>query len=78
MKTRNYGKCILSGEHSVLRGGSSLLLPLKNFYFDIFYKESDFKVTLGETFFEKKYLNDYRNCIQKTLASVGQKEDIFI
>ena len=74
MKIRTYGKCILAGEHSLLRGGSALLFPLKYFYFDVFYQEGDFEVTLGENFLEKKYLKDYRDCIQKF---VGQRKGRF-
>ncbi|MBY0264051.1 MAG: hypothetical protein K2P90_01250 [Holosporales bacterium] len=32
---RSHGKCILSGEHTVLRGGEALVLPLKSFSLEI-------------------------------------------
>ena len=38
-KFRSFGKWILTGEHSVLRGGSALVFPLNSLYMDLFYKE---------------------------------------
>ena len=37
--SRSFGKWILSGEHTVLRGGKAVLFPLKSFYFEVSYKE---------------------------------------
>ncbi len=39
-KKRFFGKWVLSGEHSVLRGGPALVYPLSSYYMDFHYKES--------------------------------------
>ncbi|MCY4513040.1 MAG: hypothetical protein OXB86_05065 [Bdellovibrionales bacterium] len=38
-KQRFFGKCILAGEHSVLRGSSALVFPLRHFFMDLEYEE---------------------------------------
>ena len=38
-KQRFYGKCVLAGEHSVLRGAPALVFPLRHFFMDMEYKE---------------------------------------
>ena len=40
-KKRFFGKWVLSGEYSVLRGGAALVYPLSHYYMDFYYKESD-------------------------------------
>ncbi|MFN9069192.1 MAG: mevalonate kinase, partial [Bdellovibrionales bacterium] len=37
-ETRTYGKWILAGEHTVLRGGEALVFPLKSQYLDWKFK----------------------------------------
>lgn len=40
-KKRLFGKWVLSGEYSVLRGSPALVYPLKQYYIDFHYLESD-------------------------------------
>ena len=40
-KKRFFGKWVLSGEYSVLRGGAALVYPLPHYYMDFYYKKSD-------------------------------------
>lgn len=41
-----HGKCILAGEHSVLRGVPALVLPVKGSFLDIKYSKTDSKLDL--------------------------------
>ena len=41
MKKRFYSKCILAGEHSVLRGYLALAMPFKKYYLEASYKPDD-------------------------------------
>ena len=38
-KQRFFGKCVLAGEHSVLRGAPALVFPLRHFFMDLEYEE---------------------------------------
>ncbi len=38
-ESRVFGKFILTGEHTVLRGGSALVFPMKSKHLDIFFQE---------------------------------------
>ena len=38
-KQRFFGKCVLAGEHSVLRGMPALVFPIRHFFMDMEYKE---------------------------------------
>ena len=40
-KQRFYGKCVLAGEHSVLRGAPALVFPLRRVFMDLEYREGD-------------------------------------
>ena len=48
-KKRFFGKWVLAGEYSVLRAGLALVYPLKHYYMDFSYKETD-----SALFVEKK------------------------
>ena len=39
LKQRFFGKCVLSGEYSVLRGAPALVFPLRRFFMDLEYRE---------------------------------------
>jgi len=49
MKDSIYSKVIVSGEHSVLRGGYAVVVPNKNYHLDYeFSRASEFKLTLSD------------------------------
>ena len=53
-KQRFYGKCVLAGEHSVLRGAPALVFPLRRFFMDLEYRESEkpLQIHKGGDFYE--------------------------
>lgn len=68
--SRSFGKWILSGEHTVLRGGSAILFPFNQFYFEILYKEeklsSDQLIQTGDL--------RYAKVIKKALHLIGRNK----
>ena len=81
--SRSFGKWILSGEHTVLRGGEAVLFPLKQFYFEVSYKEipdssqklsNDLCVRLSSAF-QEEYHSPYIHAI-KTALKLVEKNNI--
>lgn len=69
-----YSKVILSGEHSVLRGGGSIVAPNKNFAFAYNFKKSDsFKMTYSEEV--QKYDILFLGTVERGLELLSLKED---
>ena len=68
------GKWILSGEHTVLRGGKAILFPLKNFYFKMSYEPSNspLKVAVLPSS-QKVFLSFYKKVIKKAFEFFGKK-----
>ena len=74
MKKSNCGKWILSGEHSVLRGGPIILFPMYQKRMEIEYLESqEFHCS-----FEKGFLNSqssvFQQAIEQAFVTVRQKK----
>ena len=81
--SRSFGKWILSGEHTVLRGGKAVLFPLKQFYFEVSYKEkhhffqklkNNFYVHFSSSF-QEEYHSQYIHVI-KTALKLVEKSNI--
>lgn len=74
-----YAKCILSGEHAVLRGAPALVFPLKKYAIEVDYKSSD-------EYFECQFHGPYGSSLkflfwgllEESLKRVGKKRsDLF-
>ena len=70
---RFYGKCILSGEHSVLRGFPALVYPVFHHHLDMTYKENQeaFKI-IKEGPFAKELDFCLSPLFDKAFASLGK------
>jgi mevalonate kinase len=65
---RSHGKVILAGEHSVVRGGEALVLPLRSRGFDLHWEESPdgkFHVKAGP------FAEPFRDSLHKALELTG-------
>ena len=74
---KSCGKWILSGEHTVLRGGKAILFPLKKFFFEIRFKEShhsfgNIDVVLDSVFPLEKFRGFYTYIIKKSLSLINK------
>ena len=68
--SRSFGKWILSGEHTVLRGGEAVLFPLKQFYFEVSYKETNNFCLHFSSSFQKEYYPQYIHVIKTALKLI--------
>ena len=77
-KKRIYGKWILSGEHSVLRSQAAIAFPLKKYYIDFSYEETNEKIKINytgekELIFKMSFLKLFEQALKvvgKTLDDV--------
>ena len=75
MKKRIYGKCILSGEHSVLRGYPAIAFPVSVFYMDVEYKPSSLPLKIiTQGTFKKDLDNSLKLILNSALKKVGKTE----
>lgn len=71
--TRVYGKWILTGEHTVLRGGSALVFPAKACFFDLKYVEKNNELNLiceSEQGEQLKFV--FLGILEKALGDLGR------
>ncbi len=76
MKDSIYSKVILSGEHSVLRGGYAVVVPNKNYHLDYEFLSADkFELTLSDTVSPYELL--FLGLIESAFSlSASSKEDL--
>ena len=75
-KKRFYAKCVLSGEHSVLRGFPALVYPLPHFYIDVEYKKSPHPLKWHyKKDIQKRHKLLLGLLIKKALKEVGKKKE---
>ena len=74
MKKSNCGKWILSGEHSVLRGGSIVLFPIYRMQLEVQYEDAkEFHCCFGKGF-SSSQSDIFKEVIKKAFSKVGQKK----
>ena len=66
---RIFSKIILSGEHSVLRGGYAVVAPNKNYSLEYSFKEAEFSLKLSEEIAHYELL--FLGLIESALANSG-------
>ena len=69
----NCGKWILSGEHSVLRGSSSFLFPMKDMTLSIEYTEGDDFSCVFSSEFSPSHSSIFEQAIKTAFNQVNQK-----
>lgn len=75
MKKRIYGKSILCGEHSVLRGYPAISFPVEQFYLDIEYEISSSPLNIVlQGRFKQDLETDIKSFLDFALKKVGQGE----
>lgn len=65
---RSHGKCILAGEHGVLRGGEALVLPLRTRGLDLRWEHSP---NPGVRVQEGAFTGPFRDSLKKALEQTG-------
>lgn len=75
--SRKCGKWILSGEHTVLRGGQAVLFPLKEFFFEIRFEEranssNNVDFIFNSVFSLESFRNFYIDIIKKSLSMINK------
>ncbi len=74
MEKSNCGKWILSGEHSVLRGGSVVLFPMYRMQLKVKYTyKEDFHCYFGNSF-SPSQTDFFKQAIQQAFSQSGRKE----
>ncbi len=70
-ETTAHGKCILAGEHTVLRGGAALVIPIADRKISLSFKEADHPITaVCHSPYEEIFMLFFWRTLQKGLLDV--------
>ena len=72
MRSKNYGKWILTGEHTVLRGGGAVVFPSSEFYLEVIFKEEPPPLLNIKAPWPKKYHFVFERALLKALKLIGK------
>ena len=73
MRSKNYGKWILTGEHTVLRGGSAIVFPSNEFYLEVIFTPGAPGLLNIEAPWPQKHHLVFERVLLKALNRIGKK-----
>lgn len=75
-QTRTYGKWILTGEHSVIRGGGALVFPIKAKQLHLDYRAGNAELTLSsDGMYGADFVSLFHPVMEQALRSLGRSPD---